>query len=562
MFVAIMLCMLVILVWQYFYVLPEQEKARKMAPIAEQNANITVKPVEPETKPVVTPDRAEVINSTNADRVKISTPSLHGSLSLVGLRIDDLTLAGYRQELDKNSKEVALLSPQGTKEAYFSEFGWLITDNTIKTPDSKTVWKADKHQIGVNDPVKMTWDNGQGVVFSKIISVDENYMFTITQAVDNKSGKAITIVPYGLLSRTMPDMKHVYISHEGPIGVFNDKLEEVTYDDIKDEAQKNYRNAFGWLGIADKYWLAALIPSRDVAFEAKFSHALKDNLHRYQVDFASKGISLPNDSQSTITHRLFAGAKKIDLLDNYSKTLGIPLFDRSVDFGILYFLTRPMAEALKYFYGHVGNFGIAILLLTIVVKLLVFPLANKSYKSMARMKKVMPELTAIRDRYKEDRQKMNQEMMKFYTERKINPMSGCLPLLVQIPIFFALYKVLYVSIEMRHAPFYGWIHDLSAQDPTNIFNLFGLLAWNPPSWIPVIGILPILFCVTMVIQQWLNPPATDPVQDTMIKTMPFIFLFVFASFPAGLVLYWTWSNILSIIQQRIIIRGVMEEKGK
>ena len=379
-------------------------------------------------------------------------------------------------------------------------------------------------------------------------------MFKVTQLVENKTNKSITLYPYGLISRTdVPETLGFFILHEGLIGVFNGNLEELDYDDLEDTKVETRTSQGGWLGITDKYWLMALIPNQKEKFTGSFRHNLSENRHKYQADFVGQGKIVPANSSASTTHQIFAGAKEVKLLDGYSEQHGIVRFDLAVDFGWFYFLTKPIFYVLEYFYRLLGNFGLGILLLTVLIKLAFFPLANKSYRAMSRMKQLQPKMMKLRERYPDNKQKLNESMMKLYREEKVNPAAGCLPIMVQIPVFFALYKVLFVTIEMRHAPFFGWIQDLSAADPTSIFNLFGLIPWNPPE-ILLIGIWPLLMGVTMWLQQKLNPAPADPIQQKIFMFLPIVFTFMLARFPAGLVIYWAWNNILSIAQQWYIMR--------
>lgn len=569
---AIVLSMIVLVLWQIFYVEPQRQEAlkykEKTSKVEEIKENLksntekletNVVSVEPGNAPGVFAKREDLVSK--GKRIKISTGALHGSINLTGSRFDDLTLVEFGQSLHKNSPDVVLLSPQGTKEAYFTEFGWLshIYKET-EVPNSKTIWNSDSDKIVPDKPVTLTWENKQGIRFVRTITLDEHYMFTINDSVENAGNTSITLMPFGFINRAREDSRTLYISHEGPLGVFDNVLSEATYDDLKDDKNKEQKNTTGWIGIADKYWLTAIIPDNNSFFDARFNYRLKNGQNRYQSDFLGSPQNIEAGQKVAVTHRFFAGVKKVGLLDEYSEKYNIPLFDHAVDFGWLYFITKPMFSALKMFYSMLGNFGLAILMLTVLVKLILFPLANKSYKSMAQLKKVQPEIMELRERYKGDKQKLGEETMKFYRDRKINPAAGCLPILVQIPIFFALYKVLFITVEMRHAPFYGWIKDLSEIDPTSVFNLFGLLNFEPYSWLPPLGVLPLLFGATMIIQQRLNPPPADPTQAMVMRWMPFLFVFIFAGFPAGLVLYWTWNNILSIIQQWIITKGVDEQK--
>jgi YidC/Oxa1 family membrane protein insertase len=494
-------------------------------------------------------------------RIAVRSAKLHGSIALKGARIDDLTLAQYRQTLAKDSPEVVLFSPNGDDHAYFAEIGWVAADGKTRVPDRNTLWQTNggKTELVPGGTVHLTWDNGEGQIFGLSIALDEHYMFTVTQHVTNRAEHAVEVTPYAYINRAYnpPEMANV-ISHEGPLGVFAGALEEIPYTDLQETPKKSFDHATGWFGFTDKYWLAALVPDQS-GFSASFSYYNKGGKNRFQADYLGQSATVEKDAAAASRLRLFAGAKEIRQLDHYTQgdavagVPPIPLFDRAVDFGVLYFLTKPLFLMLNFFYTHIGNFGIAILMLTIVVKLAMFPLANKSYKSMAQMRRLQPDMLKLRERYADDQIGMQKAMMALYKKEKVNPASGCLPLLIQMPVFFALYKVLYVTIEMRHAPFFGWFKDLSEIDTSNIFTLFGLLPWDHPAFLHL-GILPILFCITMIIQTSMQPAPTDPVQAKMIKYMPYLMLFLFAGFPAGLVLYWTWSNVLSILQQYVITK--------
>ena len=558
---AVFLAAAVLMGWQTFVEVPRTKQieqsvkaqAAKQAEIKQQKAaEIVAKEVDNETNPNLT--RQQRIAAS--PRVAIKSDKLHGSIALQGLRFDDLTLAKYKVSLAKDSKEVTLLTPNGDEAAYFAQIGWVASDGKTKVPDAKSLWKANKSSLAAGETTVLRWDNGAGVTFIVSIALDADYMFNISQSVENHSAGEIKITPYAFINRAHHDTaQHMGILHEGPLGVMKGAIEEIAYQDLREKGNKVSENAAGWLGITDKYWLAALVPAGN--FTASFSHYNKNNQDRYQVDYLGEQQAVKSGENSSANLRLFAGAKEINVLDKY--TAGdaakneppIQLFDRAVDFGILYFLTKPLFLMLNFFYDHIGNFGLAIMSVTIVVKLAMFPLANKSYKAMAAMKVLQPEMVKLREKYHDDHIALNKEMMALYKHHKVNPAAGCLPILVQMPVFFALYKVLYVTLEMRHAPFFGWLRDLSATDPSNLFTLFGLINWNPPSMLHL-GLLPILYCVTMIIQQRQQPAPTDPVQAKMMKFMPFMLLFLFATFPAGLVLYWVWSNILSIIQQEVI----------
>jgi YidC/Oxa1 family membrane protein insertase len=487
-------------------------------------------------------------------RVRIDTPRLHGSIALNGGRIDDLTLATYHDTVDPQSPEVVLLWPTATKDPYFAEFGWVAGTAGIKLPDQNTLWEASEGPLRPAHPVTLTWDNGAGLVFTRTVAVDDNYMFTIRDAVRNSTGAPVALTPYGLISRAgTPQVAGYYILHEGLIGLVGNSLEEIKYSNSSalDPAKPPVDSAGGWLGFTDKYWLTALVPAQDETIKAKFQHVVEGGLDRYQADFLGPAVTVPADGTAATSVRLFAGAKEVNLLDAYAKS-GIPRFDRTIDFGWFYFLTKPIFLTLQFFYGLLGNFGLAILLLTLIIKLLFFPLANKSYSAMSKMKLLQPEMQKIRERFPEDKARQQQEIMAMYKKVGANPLAGCLPIVIQIPVFFSLYKVLFVTIEMRHAPFFGWIHDLSAPDPTSFANLFGLLPFIPPHML-MIGIWPLLMGVTMFLQQKLNPQPVDPMQAKMFMLLPIVFTYMLSAFPAGLVIYWAWNNLLSIAQQWTIM---------
>ena len=503
-------------------------------------------------------DRSEVL--AESARFPVNPDRNHGrvagSIALQGLRLDDLTLLGYRQEVG-GSEEIVLLSPAGGPMAYFAEFGWVnAAGGATEVPGPASLWVAeDGRQLDAGESVTFRWANDAGVVFRQTLELDENYLFRVTLSVVNPTAQELAFHPFGFVRREeLPDLVGFYILHEGPLGVFNETLEEIDYDDLLDEAPQTFESTGGWIGITDKYWLTALVPDRTTSFRSRFSApARPDGGERYQVDFLGPAMAVPAGGESVYATHFFAGAKEVDLLDGYRDELEIPLFDRAVDFGWFYPITKPLFYVLHWFSGLLGNVGLAILALTVCVRIALFPLANRSYAAMSRMKKVQPKMMEIRDRYKDDKQKMQQEVMELYRREKANPLSGCLPILLQIPIFFALYKVLFVTLETRHEPFYLWISDLSAQDPTTIFNLFGLLPFTPPGFL-MVGALPLIMGATMYLQQKLNPTPPDPMQARIMMALPFVFVFIFAPFPAGLVLYWAWNNLLSIAQQWVIMR--------
>jgi YidC/Oxa1 family membrane protein insertase len=492
---------------------------------------------------------------TAAPRVKISTPSLSGSFSLIGARIDDLDLVRYRETPDLKSPQITLLSPAIGPGAYYAEFGFVPSDGKEAVPGPDTRWTASASTLTPESPVTLTWENGQGLRFIRTYAVDANYMFSVTQKVENNGTMPVTLFPYGLVSRWgTPKTQDIYILHEGPLGVLDGTLKEAKYKKLReDDHVIEEKSTGGWIGITDKYWLTALIPDQSMAIQARMSWRSVDNVDHYQTDWLGAGLTVAPGGSSEITSHLFAGAKELSKLDAYSEKLGIPRFDLAIDFGWFYFLTKPFFYFLRFIHSQVANFGIAILIFTIVIKGAFFPIANKSYKAMSKMKKLQPEVKKLQERFGDDKARLNQEMMALYKREKANPVSGCLPIIIQIPVFFALYKVLYVTIEMRQAPFYGWIKDLSVPDPTTVFNLFGLIPWTPPEMLHI-GIWPLIMGVTMFLQQKLNPAPADPIQAKMFTFLPIIFTFMLANFPAGLVIYWAWSNTLSILQQWLIMR--------
>jgi YidC/Oxa1 family membrane protein insertase len=561
---AIVLSVTIIIAFQYFYELPRikdaqrQEGTRTEQAVDESEQRPgaeTVAPSAPGTASETRPPAAassEVIEG--ADRIEFDSGRIRGSFSLTGGRIDNLILSDYRLTTAPDSPDVTLLSPPGEFEPYFVELGWVAADKSVPVPGGDTVWSPDSKELRPDQPVTLTWDNGQGLRFERRIEIDDAYMFTITQRVVNDGDEPVSLYPYGLVSRWgTPQTLGFFILHEGPIGVLNGTLEEIDYDDLHEGSNVELSSRGGWMGFTDKYWLTALVPDQTSELTGTFRHNVVDGQNRYQVDYLRTAVSVPAGGSVEVTDRMFAGAKEVERLDRYGEEYGIPLFDRAVDFGWFYFLTKPLFHVLHFFYKWTGNYGVAILLLTLIVKLLFFPLANKSYRAMSKMKKLQPEMMRLREQYGDDKMRMNQELMALYKREKANPMSGCLPIVVQIPVFFALYKVLFVSIEMRQAPFFGWIHDLSAPDPTSVFNLFGLLPFSPPAFL-MIGVWPLLMGATMFLQQKLNPQPADPMQAKVMMLLPAMFIFLFATFPAGLVIYWTWNNVLSIGQQWAIMK--------
>ena len=503
------------------------------------------------TQPSTAQNRDAIL--ANGGRIKIATPRLRGSIALRGGVIDDLLLTDYRETLDPKSEEIILLTPKGLNSAYYAQFGW-VPNGIFTVPGVDTVWTPSGNTLSPEQPVTLSWDNGEGLNFKRTYAIDENYMFTVTQIVVNRGRDAKALNAYGLVSRrSTPETTGFYILHEGLLGVFDSTLTEIDYEDIREAGQTKQTSIGGWIGITDKYWLAALVPDQQVTNGTRFLHTKQDGADTYQVDYVGPALTAPAGGSIKTVNHLFVGAKEVRLLDTYEEKIGVARFDLAIDFGWFYFLTKPIFYALLWINNHVLNLGVSILLLTVGIKLLFFPLANKSYASMSKMKKLQPKMTQVRERYGDDKMRMNQEMMELYKKEKVNPASGCLPILIQIPVFFALYKVLFVTIEMRHAPFFGWIQDLSAPDPTTLFNLFGLIPWTPPDFL-MIGIWPLLMGASMFLQQKLNPQPADPIQAKIFMFLPLFFTFLLARFPAGLVIYWAWNNMLSILQQWVIMR--------
>lgn len=493
------------------------------------------------------------------ENVRIDSGRLQGTISLKGLRFDDLSLKDYRETVEKDSPIVTLLSPFNTAKAYFADFGW-VGDG--KKPDANSVWTANKFTLTSDDTVTFTWDNGEGLIFTREVSLDQNYMFTIDQSVQNNSDTAVTMATYGRIYREGGgDSNARFILHEGPLRVGDEGKEEITYKDLEKETFEPEKvTEGGWDGITDKEWLVALIPDQNQSFTTNISRTTQNNGEQFHVNFVNDAVSIAPGASAEKEARLFAGAKEVALLEHYTDVEGVKMLDYAIDWGWFHFITKPIYLTLHFFYGIVGNFGIAILLLTLVIKGLLFPMANKQYESMGRMKKLQPKMQKLKEKYGDDRARMQQETMELYKKEKVNPLASCLPIFIQIPVFFSLYKVLYVTIDMRHAPFFGWIRDLSAPDPMLVTNLFGLLPWHPTGFL-AIGILPVLMGITMYLQQKLNPPMADPVQQKIFTFMPIMFTFILAGFSVGLVIYWTWNNILTICQQWVIMRRVAAKES-
>ena len=519
------------------------------------------------TAGVEAPDRAQVLAGSE-NRIAIDTPKVRGTISLVGGRIDDITLTQYRRTLKLDSERIHLLSPKQSRQSYYATFGWSgVRGASVTLPGPNTKWRAEGDRLTPNQDVTLSWTNESGLTFERIYAIDRDYMVTVTQRVTNATGEAVSMAPYGLISRRgTPETSGFYILHEGPIAVLDGTLDEYSYGDLRDDGVIATDTKGGWIGITDKYWLVGLVPDQDAEIKTRFVHTKESGVDKYQTDILYDTVRIADGASVSKTSRVFAGAKEVAVLDRYKEELDVPMFDKAVDFGWMYFLNKPLFKVLKFFEDLSGNFGVAILGLVVIIKIVFFPLANKSYRSMAKLRKLQPEMQRLREQFGDDKQRLNQEMMALYKQEGANPASGCLPILIQIPVFFALYKVLLVTIEMRHAPFFGWIQDLSAKDPTAITNLFGLLPWGVPELGPLdvlnIGILPIIMGFTMYAQQMLNPQPADPTQAKIFKFLPVMFTFLLAQFPAGLVLYWTWNNLLTAGQQFIIMKRAGDKPGQ
>ena len=506
-----------------------------------------------------------------SDRVNIKNSSLSGSINLTGGIMDDLVLLKYKESLNDDSKNINLFSPEETTNPYYIEFGWKKLSNNssvIDLPTRDTQWSATASNLTPNSPVTLVWTNKQNVTFKIHFEIDDNYLFNVSQIIENNSSSNIEVFPYRLIKRiNLPDTINFFILHEGLISLLNDELLEKDYDDLQDDCSTttNEKKLFcdqkskgGWLGFTDKYWMSALIPDPDETINANYRHS-NNGKDDFRVGYVGKVFDIKPHSTLLYIGKVFAGAKSLKILDNYKNNNNITRFTDAIDWGWFSFLTKPISYAINWFYGYAGNFGLAIIAFTILMRLILFPLAHISFKSMAKMKKLQPEMQRLKETYPDDRKKMQQELMALYKREGANPVAGCLPLIVQIPIFFSLYKVLFCTIEMYHAPFYGWIHDLSAPDPLGALTLFGIISWDVPAFLSIanIGILPIFMGFTMWLQQKLNPAPTDPTQAKIFKFLPFVFTFILAGFAAGLVLYWSVNNILSISQQWIIQRKIL-----
>jgi len=552
-FLAIIISMAIIFGFQLLVPQPER------APVTEDNtAQESVSLDIQSTSSALLLDREQVLEETI--RVTFDNSKIKGSINLEGGIIDDLILEEYRETLDPTSDFITYLNPLGSQDAYYLDTGWVSPDSTIELPNNKSVWKADKSSIGINDPVKLTWQNSQNIIFEKIITLDEHYLFSVDQRVINNSGKSFDLYPFGLSKRQgLPEMQNFFILHEGPLSVTDGVLEEYDYDDLKDQKKIKLNSVGGWIGMTDKYWQTAIISDQNEPVQQTYSYSFAENTDNFQTDLVGAKIVIGDGDNVSHNLKLFAGPKIVQVIEQYMDEYGVQEFDRSVDFGWFYFLTKPIFHVLEFIFGYVGNFGWSIVIFTLLMRICFFPLAQASFKSMAKMKKLGPELQRLKEQYGDDRAGMQKEMMALYKREKANPIAGCLPILLQIPVFFSLYKVLFVTIEMRHAPFIGWIHDLSAPDPLGLLTLFGFVDWNVPGIFQLfnIGIWPILMGISMFLQQKLNPAPVDKMQAKIFMFLPIVFTFVLGGFAAGLVIYWTTNNVLSMAQQYVIQRKII-----
>ena len=554
-FLAIVISMAIIFGFQLLVPQPEKAPISEEQTFEENSVELSIQ----NTNTQIVINRDEVISSSG--RVIFDNGKIKGSINLEGGFIDDLVLEEFRETLDPTSDLIEFLNPLGSQDAYYLDTGWVSSDSTLELPNNKSIWKTDKTSMGVDDPVKLFWTNSQGITFEKIISLDENYLFNVDQRVINNSDMSFDLFPFGLSKRQgIPEMQNFFILHEGPISITDGVLEEYDYDDLKENKKIKHTSIGGWIGITDKYWQTAIIPNQNEPIHQTYSYSFAENVDNFQTDIVGEKIAVSNGASISHNFKLFAGPKIVSVIDTYMEEYGIQEFDRSVDFGWFYFLTKPIFNVLQFVFGYVGNFGWSIIAFTILMRICFFPLAQQSFKSMAKMKKLGPEMQRLKEQYGDDRAGMQKEMMALYKREKANPIAGCLPILLQIPVFFALYKVLFVTIEMRHAPFIGWIHDLSAPDPLGLLTAFGFFDWNVPGILQLfnIGIWPILMGISMFLQQKLNPAPVDKMQAKIFMFLPIVFTFVLGGFAAGLVIYWTTNNVLSMAQQYVIQRKIIK----
>ena len=543
---AIALSSAVIVLWALFFV-PEKSTVDQNIVEKEKIEQSGDAPSLEQKETQITISRDDALKES--ERIQFENDNIIGSISLKGASIDDLTFKNYKVTLD-NEQRVTLLGPRNIKEGYLIDSGFVTSDKNIDVPNSDTIWSIEgNNKLTDVSPIKLSWSNEQGLKFEKIISLDDKYLFTIKQKIINESNNKYDFYSYGQIIRNeIPEIIDFLILHEGLIATLDDELIEEDYDDIQEKKFAKIANK-GWLGISDKYWITSLIPPKDKEFKTTF-----DYKNKFRANFISTDPLALNEKSSIEEElQIIVAAKRVDVIDGYAEKLNIDKFDLVIDWGFLYFITKPLFYGIDYFFKLLGNYGLAIIAITICIRLVFFPLANFSFKSMAKMKVLQPEMVRLKELHKNDKMKLQQEMMALYKKEKVNPMSGCLPILVQIPVFFALYKVLFVTIEMRQMPFYGWIHDLSERDPTSIFNIFGLLPYDVPSFL-VIGAWPVAMGVSMWVQQKLNPAPTDPMQAKIFAFFPLFLTVILAPFPSGLVIYWTVNNILTMAQQVFIMR--------
>lgn len=550
-YLAILLSTIAILAVNWIWPAPKPAEVSENTVAAPQTASHSAQPTQDDSKSLYTPANQTIVSIDEAlaqdKRIAVANSQLNGSIRLKGARFDDLRLSNYKQTLDENSPQVDLLQPNHTSHPYYAEFGWLSNDG-LKLPDNNTVWQAIGNQLTDKTPIVLEWNNGQGLKFIRKISLDDNYMFNIEQIVENHSGKDITLYPYGLINKVYQEGDNSSkVVHEGMLGVIDSSLKEITPSKLDIGDKKEFTTKGGWAGFGERYWFSAFILGNTGESKVRFAKTADDT---YQTDFTGAALTIPNGTVGTSTTKFYAGAKEIKLLDDYTSNSNIEKFDLAVDFGWYYFLTKPFFYILDFLYRLIGNMGWAILLFAALLRLAMFPVANKSYESMSKMKKVQPKIQAIQQTYAGDKMRQQQAMMELYRKEKINPTSGCLPMLIQIPVFFSLYKVLNIAIEIRHAPFIGWIKDLSSPDPLTLSAMSGL----PIPSILDLGVWPILMGLTMYLQQKLSPKPANKDQARMMMLLPIIFTFMLGHFASGLVIYWTLSNVLSILQQKAIMR--------
>jgi YidC/Oxa1 family membrane protein insertase len=554
---AIALSIGILMGWHWLYEVPKQKAAQARI----EAAQVVEKAVEQEKK-IETKARADVIK--DSPRISFSNEKITGSINLRGARVDDLTLSRYRETIKSDSPPITLFSPAGSAAPampYYAEFGWQSQDKDIKLPNSDSLWRASSETLEPGEGITLNWENGAGLSFERTVTLDKDYLFTITEKVKNNSGKEITLYPFGLISRHgTPHTMGFSVLHEGPLGVLNDTLREKNYKSLHENPVYSEASTGGWIGITDVYWLSAITAASADKVTGRFLYHANGGQERYQTDMQKASVTLANGGETISSFHLFAGAKEVAVLDNYMEQLQAPMFDRAIDFGWFYFIAKPFFLMIDWLYSLLGNYGLAIIVFTIALRLVFYPMSEASYRNMEQMKALQPEMQRIKERYGNDPVKMNEEVTGLYKKEKLNPLAGCLPILVQIPVFFALYKVLLVAIEMRHAPFYGWIKDLSAPDPSNLFTLFGLIPWGTPTWLHL-GALPILMGLTMFIQQRLSPPPPDKTTAMIFNWMPVMFTFLLASMSAGLVIYWSFSNVLAIMQQTLIKHRITKSKA-